>query len=413
MDCLVTEASIEYNRGTQYVIKNNFKKALPLLKKSLSIYESKECLVNMGNCYRSMNTMDAKMMECYKRALDVKVPTLTPGNTEILVNALNNLGLAYYSAGDDTRAIDCYTKAIKINPKAWEAWWNCSTARLRQASSGNLSKFPEAWEMYKARFLKTPPVKLKNHRENMPFWDTISSGEDIIILVEQGIGDCFMWGRYLSEVAKKFKRVFVQADPSLWCMFQPEYKCVIDAIEVESSDLVAYPICSLSECFPIEIPPADWLKNKFLEPMTFPESDKPNVGIVWQGNREHLNDKNRSLAVNRFHCLTPYVNLYSLDPSFKGSKHVNAININSWDDTARAIRGLDLVISIDTSVIHLCGALGVEAWVLQPLKETDFRWGNGVNRCVWYPNIEIFNNPNSWEFVFAQVITALKDKGYA
>jgi Tetratricopeptide repeat len=393
------EIAHKYNQATKYLEKGNYKKALPIFKQVLREFPCKEAYTNIGNCYRGLG-QDKEMFESYKKALDDNIPILEPGS-ETVLHAMNNLGLAYYMYGDDESAIHYYTKAIKIKPDFWEAWWNCSTAMLRKASSGELDLFPKAWEMYKARFLKSSPVKLKNKKENLVYWDTVSSGDSIVILTEQGIGDNIMWGRYLPLVAEKFKKVYVQCDVSLEPIFS-DYICVRDAVETDAT--VAYPICSLSECFP-EIPAGDWLKGKF--GVKEFSSNRPNVGIVWNGSSTHANNKYRSIPIGYFHNLSEHCNLFSLDPTFKGNKYVKPLAISSWTDTAEYINGLDLVIGVDTSVMHLCGSLGRPGWLLQPYKETDFRWGKGVKQSVWYSSIEIFENNQNWEKVFEEVKNAL------
>lgn len=387
------ELTEKYNIGTKLLEKNNFKRAMVVFKQVIKDYPCKEAYTNLGNCYRAFG-QDKLMFEAYEKALDPKVPYLDIESRTHL-HALNNLGLAHYMYGDDEKAISLYTKAIKEKPDFWEAWWNCSTSILRKASSGDLTEFPKGWEMYKARFLKKPAIVLKNDNPNLVYWDTISSGDSILILTEQGIGDSIMFGRYLSLLP--FKKVYVQCDISLEPIFS-DYTCVRHASECDAT--VAYPICSLGECFP-DIPPGDWLKGKF----DVEEFDKSrlNVGIVWNGSPTHANNHNRSVPVGYFSGLSSYCTLYSLDPKFKGNKFIKPLSITSWNDTAKYINGLDLVIGVDTSVMHLCGSLGCPGWLLQPLKETDFRWGNNVSRSVWYDSIEIIPNKQDWEKVFALV----------
>lgn len=381
-----------YNRGTKYLEKGNYKKALPLFKQVIKEYPCKEAYTNLGNCYRGLG-QDVEMFKNYENALLDDVPFLD-ATSETHLHAMNNLGLAYYMYGNDEKAIHYYTKAIKIKKDFWEAWWNCSTAKLRKASSGQVELFPEAWEMYKARFLKKSAVKLKNNRENLLYWDKISSGESILILTEQGIGDNIMFGRYLSEVAKKFEKVYVQCDPSLDWIFK-DYICVRHATDCDAK--VAYPICSLGECFPLV--DGKWITSD--EKHDF--GDGLNVGIVWAGSPSHANNAYRSTPINYFNSLSKYCNLYSLSPNFKGTKYVLPLDIKTWADTAKYINGLDLVIGVDTSVMHLVGSMGRPGWLLQPFKETDFRWGNKVSHSVWYDSIEIIQNNQDWIDVFSRV----------
>jgi len=392
------EDIITYNRGVALLEKGNFKKALQIFKKVQ--HKSKELYNNLGVTYRALG-QDKLMFSCYKAALECD-SALGDGD-QVNGQALNNLGLAYYMYGNDTEAIKCYTRAIKINPKGWDAWWNASTAHLRIASSTGVG-FPKAWEMYKARFLKSKPIKMKNSKEDLIYWDGVSSGKSIIVLTEQGIGDNIMWGRYLPELTKKFEKVYVQADVSLYDLFL-EYNPVPDAVHTDAT--VAYPICSLGEHFDY-IPPAEWLAGRF---GSFDFGPGFNIGIVWSGNAAHTNDKYRSVDIRRFHRLAAYGNLYSLQPGFRGDGVVKPLDINSWSDTAKYINGLDLVIGIDTSVMHLVGSLGANGWLLQPYKETDFRWGTvseDFGSSVWYPRMKIFNNPQSWETVFNRVEECLQ-----
>jgi tetratricopeptide (TPR) repeat protein len=406
---------LEYNRATELVIKGNFKKALPILRKVLRQCEFKEAYINIGNCYRGLG-MHAQILPSYLSAVSDEIPCLDAKDTSAMIHALNNLGLEYYALGDDLLACKTLLRAIKLNDKAWEAWWNYSTATLRRASSGFDSKYWErGWEAYDARFLKNPPVKVKNNRPDLMYWDTTSIGGDIVVLVEQGLGDSFMWGRYLGVLAGMFSKVYVQCPEILSDMFtRAGFYPVRDAIDIESSALVAYPMCSLAKVINGGVPIAgDWLRGKYeaFGPEKFNgkivDKKKLNVGIVWSGNPTHLNDANRSINIGRFSRLAKYVNLFSLSPGFSSTKYVTSLNIKTWTDTASAICGLDLVLGVDTSVMHMCGSLGVEGWLMQPSRETDFRWGNGVSKCAWYSSIRIFENPGSWEKTFDNVEAAL------
>lgn len=405
---LYAEVATLYNKGTVYLNKENFKKSAQYLKKSLALHEFKEAYVNLGNCYRALGE-DKNMIKCYALALEDRIPYLEQPKSiedDSAQHARNNLGLACYMYGNDNEAIKIYTDAIGRNPKFWEAWWNCSTATLRKASSGELDLFPKGWEMYNSRFLKSPPVKLKNKREDLMYWTPGERVGSIIVLAEQGIGDNIMFGRYLKSLEAYADKIYVQCDPSLECIFS-DYECVRDAIDVNVE--FAYPMCSLGGAF-ADIPAGDWLRGKF---GSREFSSGFNVGIVWAGSPTHANNAYRSVAIGRFSRLAKYCNLYSLDPTFKGSKYVTSLGNKTWTDTAESINGLDLVIGVDTSVMHMCGSLGCRGWLLQPYKETDFRWGNGVRRSVWYSDIEIYENPQDWEYVFECVERDLRELVYA
>jgi hypothetical protein len=390
------EAVLLYNKGTKLLEQKKPEKALSYFKKVLKIYKCKEAYTNGGNCLRMLDR-DTEMFKWYELALDPKTPFLEP-TSQTDLHARNNLGLAYFTYGNDNKAIELYTQCIKEKEDFWEAWWNCSTATLRKASAGEVSLFPKGWEMYEARFLKGESIKLKNRRENLPYWDGTSSGEDIVILVEQGIGDSIMFGRYITKLQEKFSRVFVQCDAQLDNLFKHIGAIPIrDPIEISSDSLVAVPMCSLGKFF--DLVEAEWLKS-YGTAHEFPK-DSYNIGVVWSGSPSHANDRHRSIYHGKLRGLSRFGRLYNLNPSVDTPSWINKLPISTWDDTVRYVRGLDLVISVDTSIVHLCGTLGVECWMMQPYKETDFRWGHGES--VWYDSVKIYNNPQSWETVISRV----------
>lgn len=401
------EISLEYNRATALLNKGSWKKAIPIFLRCLKTMKFKEGYLNLGNCYKYAGEY-TKMMNCYKVAVDPDCITLDPDVKKLTVQALTNLGLGYFAYGDEYQAIQYLTKAIKLDEKAWSAWWNLSIANLRLASTGGCDeRFAKGWEMYDARFLKEGAIKLKNNKEGLVYWDTVSKGESIIVLAEQGIGDNIMWGRYLPELRRFFNKVYVQCDPSLNALF-PGFECVTDAIFCDAT--VAYPICSLAKCFNNGVPiTGDWLRGAY-GTREFPK-DSFNVGIVWAGSDSHVNNANRSVSIGRFSRLAKLANLYSLSPNFKSTKYVKSLDIKTWTDTAESINGLDLVIGVDTSVMHLCGSMGCPGWLLQPSFETDFRWGKGA-KSMWYSDIDVIQNNGSWEEVFDLVESRLKERLY-
>lgn len=403
------ECTISYNKGCKYLDAANYERALVYFKKALAIYPFKELYLNMGNCYRILNN-DKKAIECYTLSNKPSVLFHDGGSTEYEL-ALNNLGLMYYMQGSDTQAIQIYDRALAINPNYYDCIWNKATALLRQACSGYSEKFAQGWELYEYRFLKTPPVQLKNSKPGLSPWDGITPIDSIIVMAEQGIGDNYMWARYIPQLKALVPNVWVQCNTDMADMFK---SLGVNTLTHTSECDVMHAITmgSLSKMFP-GIPDGEWLKN-YGEVHEFP-SDKFNIGIVHAGSNTHANNRNRSIPVHRFHGLAKLANLYCLTPGFKPTKFVSSLDIKTWEDTIKYIRGLDLVITVDTSIVHLCGCLGVECWMLQPLKETDFRWGNESmgSKNVWYPSVRVFRNPNNWDVVFDNVLQDLKDRLYA
>ena len=139
------------------------------------------------------------------------------------------------------------------------------------------------------------------------------------------------------------------------------------------------------------------------------QKTKPRIGLVWSGNKEHNNDYNRSIPLKSF---LPFLDanaeffslqkeyrdndydLLKIEPRIKDFSHL----LNDFSDTAALVEAMDLVISVDTSVAHLTGALGKPLWILL-LYAADYRWLTGEERSPWYPSARFFkqHERNIWD----------------
>lgn len=375
-----------YNKGTKYLEKGNVDKALQFLKKAEGDF--KEKYLNMGNCYRHFGD-DKKAMECYLKANNPDVPYADGTRTVMYTLALNNLGMMEYAFGNDDNAEVLYRHALTIDPLYCDAMWNLSNCLLRQYFSGREEVGKLGWDLYEYRFKKNAPVGLA---DVLPRWDGVSRGNKIVVLTEQGLGDKIMFGRYLRKLEELFDEVVVQCDKSL-DVFYSKYTICRDPLE--HIDAVAVPICSLAGIFGIV--DEKWLEGKF----TTRNFDGFNIGCVWSGSTTHLNNSNRSCPSGHFLDLSSFGSLYSINPGARVPKGIKDISSKDWSETAATVLGLDVVVTVDTSIVHLCGTLGVPCIMLQPLKATDFRWGDGNN--VWYSSVKIVRNNGSWDAVFAEV----------
>ena len=178
-------------------------------------------------------------------------------------------------------------------------------------------------------------------------------------------------------------------------MFFSDYKTC--RLASQSHAEVSVPLCSLSAVFGLGR--AHWIACPQV-----PVSDY--ILVEYQGSPTHANDINRSCSPAYF---TSYLGGYKLanaNPGRRQVKNIEQIACASWTDTMRAVAGASLVITVDTSLAHLCGSMNRECWLLQPLRATDYRWGHGTT-SVLYPSMRIFKNPGNWDVVFKQVKEAL------
>jgi hypothetical protein len=146
------------------------------------------------------------------------------------------------------------------------------------------------------------------------------------------------------------------------------------------------PICSLPAYFQV-IPYGTYVNySGELDPAL-----AGGIGIVWKGNKAHGNDLNRSSNEGFFRRFNKYGELYSLQYGEK-PKFSKKLEINSWEDTIRHIASLDAVITIDSSVAHVAGAMGKKVFVLLPGIDTDFRWGLTGDKALWYEDVTLIRN---------------------
>ena len=385
-----------YNRATKYLENNNPEKALQFYKRQLKEYGFKECYLNMGNSYRLLGN-DAEAIKCYIKANAHDTP-FSDNTFGAYDNALGNLGLLQYTHGNDDAAIAYDTAALEKNPLHFDSIWNYASALLRKHCSLEDVDVASAWKMYEYRFKRPNATKIDN---SVTRWDGVSHHKSVVVLAEQGMGDKLMFGRYIRGLENYFDDIWVQCPVEMESVFS-EYNVCQDIPDVE----VSVPICSLASIF--SSARDDWLRGKF-GARKF-AGDKLKIGIEWAGSDTHSNNKYRSTLPVYFLDLLEFGDLYSIRPGANSVRGVTALNSSSWAESAQIVNGLDLIISVDTSIVHLAGSLGKECWMLQPLKETDFRWGNSTmgEKNIWYSSVKVIRNPGSWAAVFAEVRARLE-----
>jgi Glycosyltransferase family 9 (heptosyltransferase) len=256
-------------------------------------------------------------------------------------------------------------------------------------------------------------------------------GRSILLRQEQGFGDMIQFARYIPRVTALGARVHVEVPRPLARLFQLSFPGVEEVHEAGSplpGCDESCPITSLALAFSTElasIPSA----VPYLRAPERPASvraaldghpEVPRIGIAWSGDPKHHNDSNRSIPFGRFRAIVdgsglPFVCLQReirrADQEALGScPSVASLQgrMRDFADTAALVEELDLVVSVDTSIAHLAGALGKETWTLLPFSP-DWRWMMGRADSPWYPTMRLFRQPDpgDWEGVFREVVSAL------
>ena len=400
---------VEYQRG-------DCTKALPLLERSVaSVPAEPEFKNNLGLAYAACDR-ERDAIAAYRAAL-----TLKPDHAV----AWNNLGLALQSINEVDSAIAAFRRACEITPTFAQARWNLSLALLLEG------KFAEGWREYDWR-LSLPELGKDRHRYAGPPWDgTEISGKTLLLYAEQGLGDAVQFVRYASVVARLGARVLVHAPDALCGLFAsvPDVAEVL-SVSAEPPRYDAHlALMSLPRVFgttldtmPCDVPYMDVSmerRHRAREKLALGRT-LLKVGLAWAGSKAHTNDRNRSCRLSMLAPLfeVPGVAWYSLQhgdaaaqiASVQGATAMAPLLPDvSLDDTAALIAELDLIISVDTSIVHIAGALARPCWVLLPFAP-DWRWLLGRDDSPWYPTLKLFRQPamRDWESVVAQVAAQLR-----
>lgn len=374
-----------------------------------------DALNNLGLALTDMGRLDEAVASC-QRALEIK-----PDH----VSALNNLGFIQISQARLNEGIASYRRALALKPNDVETHMNLSLALLR------MGNFERGWEEHEWRRRDS---KYKQPVFPQPQWDGANlSGKAILLHAEQGLGDTLHFIRYVPLVKRRGGRVIVACQPPLVRLLA-SVKGVDQIIPMGTSlpDFDVYlPLPSLPWIFktrsnsipadvPYLLPPLEAYPQ--LDTLLKPAQGKKRIGIVWAGNEAHVNDHNRSCTLSWFKELAAAKKtaLFSLQKGSRDLAHAQPAPdfpitdlspyIEDFCDTAAAIMRLDLVITVDTSVAHLAGALNRPVWVLLPFV-ADWRWLQDREDSPWYPGMRLFRqtSPGDWAGVFARVRRALAD----
>ncbi len=348
--------------------------------------------------------------------------------------ALNALGCLLIDLGEVDSALSCFTKAIALEPGFADARLNLGMAQLR------MGDWQAGWENYEARWIGSaesnngtfarPPCPL-------PQWDGRgeSDRQGLLVFAEQGFGDLFQFSRFLETAAQRFAKVgLVCPVPSTHLLMERSFGEQVAILKRMPLDYATWhwqcPLMSLPRALrtrpntiPVNFP---YLKVASAAQMHWHSrlaqraAGRMTVGVAWAGRRTHAYDRDRSL---RFEQLLPllndqrvsWVSLQKLGPEDVRPVIPDSVDWIDWSeelidfaDTAALVSNLDLVISIDSAIVHLAGALGSPVWMLNRFN-SEWRWMGQRADSPWYPGLRIFNQPHygDWASVLADVRAAL------
>jgi Flp pilus assembly protein TadD len=409
-------ALAQHYLGVVHYQRQEIAAALPLLERSVAAAPGEpEFRNNLGLALAAADR-EPDAIAAYRSALMLK-----PDHAV----AWNNLGLALQSVNDVRGAIDAFRRAVDIKADFAQAHWNLSLALLLDG------QFPEGWREYDWR-LALAELGRGRHVYPGESWDgTAPAGKTLLLYAEQGLGDALQFARYATLLARAGARPLIHCVDAL----KPLIATVPGVSEVLVGD---EPLPDYDAYFPLLSLPRIFATNSETIPsrtsyMTASEPHRAavrvridstrggfNVGLVWAGSKAHSNDRNRSCPLPALAPILalPDIAWYSLQHG-EASKDLDAfadaqrvvplLETASLVDTAALIAELDLVISVDTSVAHLAGALGRRCWLLLPFAP-DWRWMLDRDDTPWYPAMRLFRQSrlHDWSSVVTRVAAELR-----
>ena len=367
----------------------------------------------LGNTYGAMQD-HGRAEECYRTAF-----RLDPDD----IRAYNNCGVALQALGRTGDARDCYRAALAIDPEHADSHYNMSLAFLLDGM------FEQGWNEFEWRFFTSErPSPL--FRKDIPRWrgeDLL--GKTLLLTAEQGYGDTLQFVRFVPLIKNSGARVVLECERELEPLLNG--LAGVDLLVPRGSELPQCdcwsPLMSLPHC--LRTPShalADHVPYLHADPFRMAlwserlESDphQIKVGIFRAGNPRLRKDRKRSCSQEAFLPLlqVPDVMWYDLQrdgPVLDAGagvtvQHVGA-GLRDFADTAAVIKRLDLLITVESAVAHLAGAMGKPVWLLLPFAP-DWRWMLHRSDSPWYPSMKLFRQPapDDWDAVLDAVIRALR-----
>ena len=406
-----------YNRGTCLFDVGRAEEALADFDRALAIDpHHAETLGNRGNALFKLNRIE-EALTAYETAL-----AIAPRHPQLLHNRAH----ALRQLGRPTEALATIAKAIEAGAADPEIRYERGLIEL------TLGRFDTGWNCYQSRW-QTREFAAQRRDFSQPLWlgEEPPTGKTILLHAEQGFGDTIQFGRYVPlvaalgahvilEVQRELKTLMSGLDgaPTVAARGEPlrhfELHCPLASLPLAFKTKIA----TIPARTPYMAVPQDrltqWRKRLPPQPMS--------VGLAWAGRPTHPNDPNRSIALERLTPLlaAPEIRFVSLQCDVRSDDagilrcHPDILclghEVKDFADTGAIISMLDVIVSVDTAVAHLAGALAKPVFILLPYA-AEFRWMVGREDSPWYPTARLFRQPRpgDWETVVTQVRAALEN----
>ena len=326
-----------------------------------------------------------------------------------------NIGCLFRELGRTYKAIYYFKKSKNYKSNYVPNLWNLSLCQLR------IGQIKQGFILYENRWLKkeNPSIKKFTEIKNPSILDELKN-KTVLISDEQGLGDVIQFSRFVVELLKYTKKIIFAINPKLLNLLSNIHEEInVVSYENVKLDRIDYhiPLCSLPKI--LELEKTDEIKYYKLEignksKVKLEKKNKLHIGVSWSGNPNYAYDEYRSIPFKKFKNILKFkdINFYKLSQNTKSNEHAeynsypNLIDFSykSIYELSQIMSEFDLVISSDTSIIHLAGILDVKSILLLNYN-SDWRWFNDTKSTIWYPSVEIIKQKkfDSWDSVFQEL----------
>lgn len=399
--------------------------AIALLNRAASLKPGcAEVFNNLGTAYKRQYK-HAEAERALRRAIELK-----PDDTD----QWNNLGTMHINEGSPEQGLPAFDRALRLDPNNVHAHWNRALALLE------MGRYAEGFKEY-AWGLKSAD---RQHRTyGAPDWDGKHVGT-LVVYGEQGIGDEIMFASLIEEARQRCDRLVFDCHPRLVSLFERSLgvechgtrKDEITPWAAEIQIDAACPIGGLAQFFRRSF--SDFPRTAYLQPdpermdaMKKRLESLPtglNVGIGWKGGKHKTRTTARSMTLDDMTPMLqlPNINWISLQYTPEASEEIaeykkrtgleihhwpEVVNANNYDETAALVSALDLVISVNSSVVHLAGAMGQLCWTMTPVRKAWRYYSPDGSRMAWYGSVEQFTQERDgdWTAVIDRIVGELLD----
>lgn len=414
---LLTAATIEMDSNRFGLAQVFLRQAIALEPKIAGLWS------NLGVCYREGSDLQ-EGEDVFKKAL-----ALNPEDPFTQMN----LGQLYNNLSQPHLAIKHLDKSIELDPSLPDAYYNRGIAKL------SLGQWREGWQDYEQGFGNK--FRVERSFGSVPRWNG-DSGKTLIAYGEQGIGDEVAFSSCIPDLAKDNK-VIIECNPRLAGLFKRSFGLETHGTRFDAGINwlhepsgaprkidAAVALGSLPQFYrneDSEFPGKPYLvadPERRVQWRALLDSlgPKKKIGIAWTGGNKNTFKARRSLDMDDLLPIlrqdATFVSLQYMDsPEIHALKRDHGITIHHWkrasqsqdiDDVASLIAELDLVITVQTATVHLCGALGKKCWAMLPSKP---RWFYGItgSKLPWYESVKLYRQRDKWVHLVSDVAKDLRN----